>query len=203
MSILARCIVVLTFLVLTGACDNRTLRTLPQDGVILAFGDSLTAGVGAENNASYPAMLAQLSGIRVINSGVSGEVTAEGRARLPQAIEAHSPDLMLLLEGGNDILRNRDLRQTKSNLAAMIEHARAHDIEVVLIGVPEKNLFSRVAPLYVELAQDYELVFIPDLVGELFRKPEYKADRIHFNAAGYRVMAQEIYTVLRKHGALE
>lgn len=85
----------------------------------------------------------------------------------------------------------------------MIEYAHTNGVEVVLIGVPEKNLFSRVAPIYAELAEEYELVFIPDLVSDLLRNPEYKSDRIHFNAAGYRAMAEEIHAVLRKHGALE
>jgi len=203
MNILLRCLVILLLPLLIGACENRTLRALPPDGVILAFGDSLTAGVGAKENESYPAVLAHLSGRKVINAGDSGELTAEGRKRLARVMEAHSPDLLLLLEGGNDILRNRALLQTKANLAAMIELAHANGTEVVLIGVPEKNLFSRVAPIYAELAEEYELVFIPDLVSDLLRNPEYKSDRIHLNAAGYRAMAEEVLAVLRKHGALE
>lgn len=203
MNILLRCLVTLLLPLLIGACENRSLRALPPDGVILAFGDSLTAGVGAEKDQSYPAVLAHLSGRRVINAGNSGELTAAGRQRLPRVMEAHSPDLLLLLEGGNDILRNRDLLQTKVNLAAMIELAHANGTEVVLIGVPEKNLFSRVAPIYAELAQEYELVYIPDLIGDLLRNPEYKSDRIHFNAAGYRAMAEEVHAILREHGALD
>jgi len=203
MQILLRGVVVLLLPLLLGACEKRTLRPVPATGVILAFGDSLTAGAGARADESYPEVLAQLSGRKVINAGVAGEVTATGRARLPAALDTHSPSLLLLLEGGNDILRNHNLRQTKDSLAAMIEHAHANGVEVVLIGVPEKNLFSSVAPIYTELAQEYDLVFIPDLIGKLLRTPEYKSDHIHFNAAGYRAMAEEIYTVLRKHGALE
>lgn len=194
---------VMLLLLLTPACDKHTLEPVPADGVILAFGDSLTAGVGAEKSQSYPAVLARLSGLNVINAGVSGEETAAGQARLGQVIDKHAPDLLLLLEGGNDILRNRDLTLTKAHLAAMIEHTQSRGIEVVLIGVPEKNLFSSVAPLYAELAQEYAVVFIPDLVSDLLRNPEYKSDRIHLNAAGYRAMAEEIHAVLRKHGALE
>jgi lysophospholipase L1-like esterase len=141
--------------------------------------------------------------LEVINAGVSGEVTTSGQTRLPQILDTHTPDLLILLEGGNDILRNHDLNQTKTNLAAMIESAHAHGVEVVLIGVPEKNLFSAVASIYTELAQEYELVFIPDLIGDMLRNPKYKSDRIHFNATGYRAMAEEIHAVLRKHGALK
>jgi lysophospholipase L1-like esterase len=200
--LLRYCALALLALLISG-CDKPGLEPLPANGVILAFGDSLTAGVGAEEDQSYPEMLARLSGLEVINAGVSGEVTAAGQARLSQMLDTHTPDLLILLEGGNDILRNHDLNRTKTNLAAMIESAHAHGVEVVLIGVPEKNLFSEVASIYPELAQEYELVFIPDLISELLRDPQYKSDRIHFNAAGYRAMAQEIHAVLRKHGALE
>jgi len=203
MHMLLRGLVVLLLPLLMGACENRTLRPVEPEGIILAFGDSLTAGAGASKGESYPAVLAQLSERKVINAGESGEVTSRGRARLTQVIATHSPDLLLLLEGGNDILRNLDLHQTKAHLGAMIEYAHANGVEVVLIGVPEKNLFSRVAPIYEELAQEYEVVFIPDLVSDLLRNPEYKSDRVHLNAKGYRAMAEEIYALLRKHGALE
>jgi lysophospholipase L1-like esterase len=203
MSILIRTIFILALLLMTGACENRKLSPLPPEGVILAFGDSLTAGVGADEGESYPAVLAQLSGLNVVNAGIPGETVAAGQVRLPRIIDTHAPDLLLLLEGGNDILRNHDLNRIKASLAAMIQQAQSSGIDVVLIGVPEKSLFSDVAPIYAELAQEYELVFIPDLVSALLRTPEYKADRVHLNAAGYRAMAEDIHAVLRKHGALE
>jgi len=203
MPMLIRTIIAFALLLISGACENRTLTPLPPDGVILAFGDSLTAGVGAEKHESYPAVLSLLSGLTVVNAGVSGEKSAQGMERLPGALSSNHPDLLLLLEGGNDILRNRNTASIKANLASMIEYARASGVEVVLMGVPEKNLFSKVAPLYQELAQEHEVVFIPDLVSDLLRNPEYKSDRVHLNAAGYRAMAQEIYAVLKKHGAVE
>lgn len=190
-------------LLILGACENRTLSPVTPEGVILAFGDSLTAGVGAEEGKSYPAVLAQLSGRNVINAGVSGEESAAGAARLPRVMTSNHPELLLLLEGGNDILRNRDTQALKANLAAMIEHAHTHEVDVVLIGVPEKNLFSSVSPVYAELAREYDVVLIPDLIGKLLRNPQLKADRVHFNAAGYRAIAKEIHALLRKHGALE
>lgn len=193
-------ILVLTLLC---SCNSNRLQPVPEDGVILAFGDSLTAGMGAQQSESYPAVLAELSGREVINAGVSGETTAEGLKRLPRLLARHQPALLILLEGGNDILRNKNLAHTKANLAAMLDLAQGQGIDVVLIGVPGKNLFSSVAPMYAELAEQYHVVFIADLISDQLRNRAYKADHIHFNAAGYRAMAAEIYAVLQQHGALD
>ena len=185
------------------ACSGApSLSYLPENAVILAFGDSLTAGIGASAANAYPSVLSQLAERNVVNAGVSGEETAQGVKRLAGVLKQVNPDLLLLLEGGNDILRNRDLRRTKQNLAAMIELAHSMEIEVVLIGVPEKRLFSSVAPLYEELADQYKIVLIDNLLASLLRKGQYKSDAVHLNKQGYRVMAESIYAVLVDRGAL-
>ena len=185
------------------ACSGApSLSYLPENAVILAFGDSLTAGIGASAANGYPSVLSQLAERNVVNAGVSGEETAQGVKRLAGVLKQVNPDLLLLLEGGNDILRNRDLRRTKQNLAAMIELAHSMEIEVVLIGVPEKRLFSSVAPLYEELADQYKIVLIDNLLASLLRKSQYKSDAVHLNKQGYRVMAESIYAVLVDRGAL-
>ncbi|MBK1717634.1 hypothetical protein [Thiocystis violacea] len=89
----------------------------------------------------------------MIHAGISGEVTAEGLARLPRGLEDTAPDLLPRLEGGHDILRHLDPAITHANLAAMLELAQARGIPVARIGVPEKRLFSKVAPLYRALAE--------------------------------------------------
>lgn len=183
--------------------DSRELSFVPEDGVILAFGDSLTAGKGVAKTQSYPAVLASLSERQVINAGVSGETTSEGLHRLQKALDQSHPDLLILLEGGNDILRNQNLAITKNNLAKMIDIANAHGVETLLIGVPEKSLFSgSSASLYQELADEYRLVFEESLIKELLKTPAYKSDQVHFNQKGYRVMAERIYNLLLENEAL-
>ena len=84
----------------------------------------------------------------------------------------------------------------------MISIARDQGAEVLLIGVPEKNLFSKVAPLYQELAKENNLVLVDNIVSELLRNSKYKSDPIHLNEAGYKVLAETIYASLLTHGAL-
>ena len=191
----------LALLALAG-CGDARLEPLPGDGVILAFGDSLTAGVGVDQRDSYPSVLQELTGLRVVNAGVSGEVTADGLRRLPGVIASETPNLLILLEGGNDILRNHDLADTQQNLSAMITLARRQGVDVVLIGVPAKRLFSKTAPIYEAIADEHEVVFEPGVVSRLLRSAEYKSDPIHFNERGYRELALAIDALLKKHGAL-
>jgi len=194
-------VTVLLLTVLNG-CSRSELEPIPSGGTILAFGDSLTFGVGTTKINSYPSVLAQMTGLNVINAGVSGETTSQGLIRLPETLDSTLPDLLILIEGGNDILRNQSKAVLKSNLQQMIELAQSRSIPVVLIAIPEKSLFSNAAPIYDELAEEYDLVYDDSLIGGLQRSPSLKSDIVHFNKAGYREMAESIYELLDDNGAL-
>jgi lysophospholipase L1-like esterase len=184
------------------ACSSRSLEPVGPAERILAFGDSLTEGIGVSSDRSYPTVLAALTGREVINAGVAGEITADGLARLPDVLDQSSPSLMVLLHGGNDILRNMDLNQTRQNLAEMIRLARSRGIQVVLVGVPEKNLFSDSAGIYPALADEFDLVIEPEIIADLIRSPSKKSDAVHFNQAGYRELAQAVFDKLDAAGAI-
>ena len=193
---------VFAIVLLLASCGTSKLEPLRPDSVIVAFGDSLTAGIGTDAKYSYPSVLERLSGIKVINAGISGETTAEGLRRFSSVLMQHSPDLLILIEGGNDILRNHNKADTKHNLEQMIQLARSQNIEIVLLGVPEKSLFSSSAPFYTELAQTYDLVFDAEIISSLMRSPSKKSDAVHFNRDGYYEMARTIYELLLDNGAL-
>ncbi|NTV95922.1 MAG: arylesterase, partial [Thiobacillus sp.] len=128
-------------LLLLAACARApSLPRLAPDDVILAFGDSLTAGVGASPEESYPAQLAGLVGRRVVNAGVPGETTAEGLARLGGQLDSQGPRLLLLCLGGNDMLRHVPAETAAANLRAMVRLARERGVAVVLIGAPPSRL---------------------------------------------------------------
>lgn len=187
--------IILIVVVLNG-CSNSPLFYLDSDSEILAFGDSLTAGVGVKINQSYPSQLAKRISMRVINAGVSGEVTSDGLIRFRKLLDNSNPDLIILLEGGNDILRNLPLSQTKNNLAQMIEFAISKEVPIILIGVPQKNLFSNSAKIYSELAEEYNLVLDDEIIADLIRSPSMKSDSVHFNKEGYGKLAEKIHQLI-------
>jgi lysophospholipase L1-like esterase len=97
-------LILLVLTLLLAGCSKPQLTPLQQGDVILAFGDSLTAGNGVKSEQAYPQVLADLTGLQIVNGGLSGETTAQGLERLPKLLDQHNPRLVILLEGGNDIL---------------------------------------------------------------------------------------------------
>ena len=183
-------------------CGEQLLAPLYKEATILAFGDSLTAGKGVSDEFSYPAVLAQLTGLNVINAGVSGEITKDGLSRWPDLLAQHSVDLIVLIEGGNDILRNIDPADTEYHLEQMILMARQYGIDIIMFGIPKKSLFSDSAPFYPTLADKHDLVFDEDLIASMLRSSKYKSDSVHFNKDGYRKLALRVQELLQDNGAL-
>lgn len=192
----------LSALILLNACSKTTFTPLPADGVILAFGDSLTVGYGTNPENSYPTVLARLSGRKVINAGISGETTQEGLARFSEVLQQTKPNLVILMEGGNDILRDINPAQTQQNLQSMITEAQARHIQVLLVGIPAKSLFSSSADFYQTLAEQNHIILDDKSVAKLIKTPEYKSDYVHLNQAGYQALAERFYQLLHKKSAL-
>jgi len=188
--------------ILLTACSDPKLQPLSSNATIVAFGDSLTEGIGASKEGSYPRQLAIITGLNVVNAGISGETTDRGLGRFEDVLMQHNPELVILLEGGNDILRNHNQNQTKQNLAQMIDIAKQNNVQVLLMGVPEKNLFSSVAGFYDELAEEHQVAYMRGEVSDLLKTKKYKSDQIHLNAQGYRVLAEKIAETLKDEGAL-
>ncbi len=195
---------VVALVLVFAACSGRppVLPRLAPEAVILAFGDSLTFGIGAGPQESYPAVLAALTGRRVINAGVPGEVSSAGVERLPALLAEHRPQLVILCHGGNDLLRKLGEGELERNLARMIGLARAAGAAVVLVGVPKATLLPGTAELYARLARAERLPYLDKALSEILRNHDLKSDPIHPSAAGYRVLAERLYALLRQAGAV-
>ena len=187
---------------LAACSDAPPLPRLGVDDVVLAFGDSITYGTGARPEESYPEVLAELIGRRVVGAGVPGEITAIGLQRLPDVLDEVRPKILLLCLGGNDMLRKIDLVAIESNLRAMVRMARDRGIAVVLIAVPKPALFGGNAAFYHVIAKENDLHLESDVLKDILYDNELKADPIHPNAKGYRRMAEAIAGLLRKAGAV-
>ena len=193
----------LAALLLASGCGQQAkLPALPADAVVLAFGDSLTYGTGANEDESYPAQLARLTGRRVVSEGVPGEVSASGLARLPEVLDEYRPRLLLLCHGGNDFLRRLPKEQVAENLRAMIRLAKSRGIDVLLIGTPEPGFTLSPAAFYAEVAKEFRIPYEGEVLGKILRDGNLKADQVHPNARGYRLMAERVYELLRKSGAV-
>jgi lysophospholipase L1-like esterase len=195
----------LFLVLLITACsgDGPRLEPLGADAVILAFGDSLTYGTGSDKARSYPAVLEQLSGRRVVNAGIPGEVTAQGLQRLGDTLAEVQPQLLILCLGGNDMLRQKPAAQIEANLERMVRISREQGIPVLLLGVPRPAIFGlESADFYYTLAERLQLPLEAEIIPHILAERELKSDQIHPNARGYRLLAEAVYDKLRESGAL-
>jgi acyl-CoA thioesterase I len=174
---------------------------------IVAFGNSLTAGLGLEAQDTYPAQLQKLleaDGYKyeVVNAGISGDTSSGGLRRLDWTIDDDVKIVVLEL-GGNDILRGQPMDLTIKNLSQIIEQLRARKIDVVLAGIeaptnsgPEYR--QQVHEAYQTLAQKYQLPFIPFLLVDLIGKDgTIQPDGTHPTAKGARIVAQTVYAKVK------
>lgn len=170
---------------------------------MLALGDSLTYGTGASPQTSYPSVLAQLTGWKIINAGVPGETASQGCERLPLLLDEHKPALVLVLLGGNDFLRRRPDTEVTAALKRCVATARAAATSVALIPVPRLNAGGLSdAAVYREASGALGVPLIDAGLAELLGRRSMRADSVHLNEQGYREMAVLIAKDLRSKGLL-
>lgn len=174
--------------------------------IILAFGDSLTAGSGLDPGAGYPEMLqAELDArgyrYRVVNAGIGGDTTAGGLARLNSALALH-PEVVILELGGNDGLRGTPIESMQSNLDEMTAAFKKSGAKVLLAGMTLPRNFgpdyiSAFEKVYPTLAEKHKVTLIPFFLEGAAGRPELNLeDGIHPNEAGYRIVTANVLKYL-------
>lgn len=157
----------------------------------VAFGDSLTEGHGANEGADYPTQLARRLRVKIRNLGVSGHTTADGLARLDQALQLQ-PRVVLLCLGGNDALRSVPPEQTFAHLGTMIDRFHQGGAFVVLLGVRSTGLSDKNAKRFEQLAKAKRVLLVPNLLDGILFTPSLMADPIHPNDQGYAKIAERL-----------
>lgn len=166
---------------------------LPMDTKIVAFGDSITYGYGVSDEQNYPSQLSRLLQETVINAGVNGETTSEGLRRLPSVLEEHQPKILIIIHGGNDILRRQSLDRAKENIIQMIKLARKQNIHVVLVGVPRVEILAlKTDKIYHEIARELNVPLDDSSLEQILGDSSLKIDHIHPNAEGYTILANSL-----------
>ena len=183
-------------------------RTVGAGQVVLFLGDSLTAGLGVETEEAYPrlleAMLARdgITGVRIVNGGLSGSTSASGLARLAW-YDRIRPTLLFLALGANDGLRGLTLDEMRKNLTDVIVAARDRGMRVILAGMEMppnygKEYTDAFRRVYSDLADQFNLTLIPFLLEGVGGVAAFnQADGIHPNAEGHRRIADHVYPVLK------
>jgi acyl-CoA thioesterase I len=175
--------------------------------LIVAFGDSLTAGFGLHNDHCFPTLLQRKLDekghrFRVVNAGLSGDTSAGGVNRIDWALEEGSVKFLILELGGNDGLRGLPVAEMKKNLAEIIERAQARGVTVVLAGMEAppnmgEEYTGEFRQVFRDLAKKYKLALIPFLLdGVAGNREMNQPDGIHPNVAGEKVMTENVWREL-------
>ena len=171
--------------------------------VIVALGDSLTAGLGVAYEEAYPALLqAKLQkdkyDYRVVNSGVSGETSSGTLSRL-NWILSQKPNIVILEIGANDGLRGIDTQLVEKNIDQIVQKLKDNGVVTILAGMKMvRNLgegyTGKFNAIYPRIAAQHDLIFMPFFLQDVAGVPELNnADGIHPNAQGYQVITENIY----------
>jgi lysophospholipase L1-like esterase len=190
------------------ACGRRpgatAVAAVPSGSTVLALGDSITFGSGAEAAAAYPAQLAAMTGWNVINAGVPGDTAAQALGRLPSLLAEHHPALVIVSVGGNDFLRRLPESDTEAAIRGAVALARAARAQVLLVAIPQPSIAAAIGarlsdhPLYARLADELKLPLHASGWAKVLGDPKLLSDRIHANAAGYRAFAEGLAATLRE-----
>ena len=200
-----------TFLILVVAigCSEEPTSTSPQvqpekkiEGTIVAVGDSLTEGLGVEEELAYPAVLeARLreQGYRyqVVNAGNSGETSSGTLSRIKWVLTL-KPDIIILVIGANDGFRGIDPGLIKSNIRTIVKSLKEKNVIVVLGGMQivqnlGQDYTGTFAEIYPEVARSEDVIFIPFFLASVAADQGLnQADGIHPTAEGYQAVVDNI-----------
>lgn len=178
---------------------------------IMIFGDSLTAGYRLKASEALPEvlekkLLAHELDVEVINGGVSGDTTTGGMSRLAWMLDKHSPDVVMVALGGNDMMRGIAPNVVRQNLKWMLKLLASRDIKTILMAVKmppnqDATYSAQFNAIYPELAEEHNVALYPFFLEGIYGHPDYMLkDGIHPNAKGVDYIAAYLAEYFLKTG---
>ena len=170
-----------------------------QEPVIVAFGDSVTEGVGASFiDFTYVSRLSVAVDRPIANLGVSGDTTGSALARIDQVVELQ-PDIVIVFLGGNDAIRGVPVDVVEQNLVAIIDRLEEVEAEVLLLGTQEAPFgFTEFTDLYSEVVENTGVASVSNFYDGILSNSELLADPIHPNDDGYGLLAERVEPALEE-----
>lgn len=163
---------------------------------VVAFGDSITYGIGTTGDNDYVHVLSRRVGVTIRNSAFPGDTTGDALNRLNSGVISLNPKIVIVLLGGNDILQNVPVATRVSNITTIVQQIRGAGAAVILVGLgsPPLDPFEGALPA---LAAGSGSTYVPNILDGIFGVAGLMADSIHPNNAGHAMIADRLETPLR------
>lgn len=165
---------------------------------IIAFGDSLVEGVGASPGRDMVSILSRRVGAPIVNAGRSGDTTSAALIRLDAAVLSRNPRVVIVLLGGNDMMRRVPRARMFDNLEAIVTRIRARGAAVILVSVEIGFGTGADGRAFEALAERTSSALVRDILDGILGRQALMSDGIHPNDRGYEIMADRIEPTLRK-----
>lgn len=193
-------VVSIIFFALRGKGEEfKNITNYPLDTetpVVVAFGDSLTAGTGSTKGNDYVSVLSKKINLPIINKGREGDTSNDALRRVGE-VEKEKPDVVLVFLGGNDVLQKVSIDITFINLEKIISRLQKNGALIVLIGIRGGVFNDPYKDRFVDLASRYHVLYIPDKLLSIMAKNNYMADSVHPNDKGYEYLASHIHQSIK------
>jgi len=186
-------ILILCFCLALISCSGNKASDLERK--IVCFGDSLTQGVGASYGETYPDFLSQMTGIPVVNLGVSGNTSMQALARIDEVLKQKA--FIVLIEfGANDFFRKIPISKTKKTIEQIVDKIQDTRAAAVIISTEDSQLPELYKTLK-KISEDKDAGFIDGMLNEIWQDRDLFYDELHPNSLGYRKAAEKIYKALK------
>lgn len=177
--------------------DGTITNYPPKNQTVVAFGDSLIEGVGATPGNDFVSVVERNLRIEIMNKGLSGDTTTSALSRINEVL-ALEPGIVIILLGGNDVIRRIPKGETFQNLERIIENFQSEGAVVILLGVRGGILFDGYDKDFESLSKKHNTAYVSNVLDNLITNQKYMSDGIHPNDQGYAMIAKRVIPVLEK-----
>ena len=192
---------VILALTLSGCMNDYNYSELDDSEIVIAVGDSFTAGAGTSANLTYPSVLGRLITQPMMTISSADATAADLVKPLMPYYDNPKVKLIILMAGFNDLNRGADLRYTTAAFTEIVKNAEKHKIAVMIIGMPSPSTYE-VHPFYYEIGAKLPVIFEANALVDVLKKESYRETPSKLNADGYRALAEKIEARLRKEGLI-
>lgn len=165
---------------------------------VIAFGDSLTEGLGSEDLKGYVGYLEEYTGVPIFNQGVRRDTTTDLLARIDRDVLEHHPRVVIMTIGGNDLIHVTPYETILHNLESLFKKLTDAGITVIFAEVTDNTLFKKYNQQVKSLADRYGVVYIPRTMEHVFWNLRSKFDPLHPDDRGYVTMGERMLPVVQK-----